>query len=218
MSSAWSGELAEVMREYAPSECGPDGYPRAWHRLPEPWLLEWSSGIVESECTPGAVMGVKHVVRAEAGHRCIRCNHPYRPGLSARGEWTPCDGSCTHGGPIRVHGLNYEASKPAGVLAQELTVPVEAQWRILTVHHLRTGADAKRDPRWWNLAALCQRCHLTIQGKVQMDRVWPWEHTPWFRPHAAGFYAWRYLGEELTRAETMARLDELLALERQVSP
>jgi hypothetical protein len=30
-------------------------------------------------------------------------------------------------------------------------------------------------------------------------------------PHAAGYYAWVYLGEELTREETRARMDELLA-------
>ena len=35
----------------------------------------------------------------------------------------------------------------------------------LTVHHL-TGDKANM--RWWNLAPLCQRCHLHIQGKVVM--------------------------------------------------
>jgi hypothetical protein len=35
----------------------------------------------------------------------------------------------------------------------------------------------------------------------------------WFKPYAAGWYAWSYLGEDLTREETMARMDELLALE-----
>jgi hypothetical protein len=89
---------------------------------------------------------------------------------------------------------------------------VSARWRILTVHHL-TGIKA--DLRWWNLAALCQRCHLSIQSRVNMGQVWPYEHTEWFRPHAAGYYASVYLGEELTRDETVARLDELLALERE---
>ena len=89
-------------------------------------------------------------------------------------------------------------------------VHVEARWRILTVHHL-TGV--KSDLRWWNLAALCQRCHLQVQGKVRMERVYPWEHSAWFRPYVAGYYAWTYLGEDLSRRETLARLDELLALE-----
>jgi hypothetical protein len=47
-----------------------------------------------------------------------------------------------------------------------------------------------------------------------MARVWPWEHSEWFRPYVAGYYAWTYLGVELTRAEVEERLDELLDLER----
>ena len=95
---------------------------------------------------------------------------------------------------------------------------VRARWRILTVHHL-TGSwgnthAAKADCRWWNLAALCQRCHLSIQGRVRMAQTYPFEHSEWFRPFAAGYYASVYLGEELTREEAMARMDELLALER----
>jgi hypothetical protein len=56
----------------------------------------------------------------------------------------------------------------------------------LTVHHLTM------DPancRWWNLAALCQRCHLTIQGKVVMERIWYLPHSEWFRLYVAGYYA-----------------------------
>ena len=47
-----------------------------------------------------------------------------------------------------------------------------------------------------------------------MARVWPWEHTEWFQPYVAGYYAHVYLGEDLSRAEVEQRLDELLALER----
>jgi hypothetical protein len=128
--------------------------------------------------------GVKHMIRDLAGRRCVRCLHPYTKGL---GGASPCDERCRHAPP--------------------------SEWRILTVHHLRLGHDAKRDLRWWNLAALCQRCHLQIQGKVQMERVWPHEHSEWFKPYAAGWYAWSYLGLELTREQTAERLDELLALE-----
>lgn len=155
-----------LFRVYGPEECGGDDYPLAWHET------------------------VKHLVRDQAGHRCVRCGHPYTKGV---GEWSPCDGKCSHAGPIRLaEGHVY------------------AQWRILTVHHLN---GIKHDLRWWNLAALCQRCHLQIQGKVQMARVWPHYHTQWFKPYAAGWYAASYLGEDLTREQTMARLDELLALE-----
>lgn len=179
---------------------GKDGYPLEWHAT------------------------VKHLVREQAAHRCVRCGHPYRRGEHGNGEWSPCDERCTHAGPIRYrfgdskwddygliasHGWNdvpgYSSTRDRLEGAD-----VEALWRILTVHHLN---NVKADCRWWNLAALCQRCHLTIQGCVVMTRKWPWEHTEWFRPYVAGFYAWTYLGVELDRVETLARLDELLDLE-----
>jgi hypothetical protein len=47
-----------------------------------------------------------------------------------------------------------------------------------------------------------------------MARVWPWEHTAWFQPYVAGYYAWVYLGQDLTRDEVDSRLGDLLALER----
>lgn len=177
------------------SEVGKDGYPVEWHTL-------------------------KHVVREQAGHRCIRCLHPYRNGEHGSGEWSPCSKACQHAGPYRYRTSPGADWTPGVFNTEGLVVPrlfvvggaeVEAQWRILTVHHL---SGEKTDCRWWNLAALCQRCHLQVQGKVVMARVWPWEHSEWFRPYVAGYYASVYLGEELSREQTMARLDELLALER----
>jgi len=81
---------------------------------------------------------------------------------------------------------------------------------VLTVHHLDMQP---RNCAWWNLVALCQRCHLKVQSRVRMDRPWPFEHSEWFQPYVAGFYAKKYLRLDLSREETMARLDELLALE-----
>lgn len=82
----------------------------------------------------------------------------------------------------------------------------------LTVHHLDLDPS---NSRWWNLLGLCQRCHLSIQARVVLTRPWVMiEHSPWFRPYVAGYYAWRYLGLDLTRADVEARLPELLALER----
>jgi hypothetical protein len=135
---------------------------------------------------------IKGLVREEAGNRCLRCRHPYPPGS---GEWSDCDEQCTHGGPVRVKDGCH----------------VEARWRILTTHHLN---GVKADCRWWNLVPLCQRCHLTIQGKVKMNRPWPWEHTDWFKPYAAAFYAFKYHGQDLRRVDVEAALDELLALGR----
>lgn len=185
------------MRLYTPDELGKDGYPPAWHET------------------------IKHQVREDAGHRCVRCLHPFPPGSNP--EWSLCDSQCQHGGPIRVRSLDgewveYDAGDDAGPLLALSSVVKEARYRVLTVHHL-TGSwgnekDAKRDCRWWNLAALCQRCHLTIQGKVQMQRVWPWEHSDWFKPYVAGYYAFVYRGEDLDRPTVEGRLDELLGLER----
>lgn len=84
----------------------------------------------------------------------------------------------------------------------------------LTVHHLDIDPSNRR---WWNLLALCQRCHLSIQGRVYLERPWVMaEHSDWFKPYVAGWYALRYLGEELSRDEVIERLPELLAVERRV--
>lgn len=161
------------------TEAGKDGYPPVWHSI-------------------DGGPGIKHLVREAAGHRCVRCGHPYKCGdhpmelVNGKYEsWSPCDEQCSHPGPLRMN---------QGV--------VEAKARILTVHHLN---EVKLDCRWWNLVALCQRDHLTIQGRVKLHRPWMLEHSEWFKPFAAGYYAATILGEDLTREETMDRLEELLA-------
>ncbi len=190
--------LNDAFRLYKADELAPDGYPPAWHR----------------QMGKGA-LAIKVMVRLEAGNRCVRCLHPYRSGEHGNGKWSPCDDDCRHGGPVRWHTI----TGPDGWTeydGPDLTVvgpadSVEARWRILTVHHLDGN---KANCRWWNLAALCQRCHLRVQGKVQMARVWPWEHSDWFKPYVAGYYAWAYRHENLTRFQVLAELDELLGLER----
>lgn len=60
---------------------------------------------------------------------------------------------------------------------------------VLTVHHL-DGDKANCED--WNLAALCQRCHLSIQSRVRMDQLFFAEFLPvseWFKPHLAGYQA-----------------------------
>lgn len=176
---------ATAFRVYERVELQPDGYPLAWHQT------------------------IKHVVRDEAGHRCLRCKHPYRGGEHGNGEWSPCDERCDHDGPTRIESDDYPGS------ASSVRTWTEARWRILTVHHL--DGD-KANCRWWNLAPLCQRCHLTIQGRVKMDSPYHWQHSDWFKPYAAGFYAWKYLREDLTRTDVEERLDELLSLEGNTPP
>jgi len=84
----------------------------------------------------------------------------------------------------------------------------------LTVHHASMN-KAEPFAHWWAFWVLCQRCHLSVQARVDLTRPWVMlPHSAWARPYIAGWYAWRYAGLLLTRAEVMARLDELLALER----
>lgn len=104
-------------------------------------------------------------VRAEAGHRCIRCGRGHDP----------------------------------------------AAGYALTVHHFDGN---KANNEWWNLMALCQRCHLRVQGRVNPQITYFLEHSAWAKPYVAGFYAKKYEGRMITREEAAARLDELLAHER----
>lgn len=235
MDECLSGVADDALRVYLPEEAGPDGYPAAWHKGDPP---------------------IKDLIRARAGHRCLRCLHPFTVGESGEwavsekwvgpessGDalpvpaklfegvypilakksgngvlWSDCDPACRHGGPMRAMtttGWEFFHPTPEACGAAVAAVApskMQASWRILTVHHL-TGQ--KLDCRWWNLCALCQRCHLTIQKKVNMAQVWPREHSDWFKPYAAGFYASTYLKQEISRAEAEDRLEELLALERQ---
>jgi hypothetical protein len=216
-------EPPHLFRLYSEEECGPDGYPFAWHRS-----MPQTAALVGAEHDPA----VKDLVRENADNRCIRCGHPYTKG---DGQWSPCDSGCLHQGLVRMR----ELMRPERWAVHDLTVQgmmardarmdegpdrlmerweVEAHWRILTVHHLLVGQEHKRNLKWWNLVSLCQRCHLTIQRKVDLTRPYPWPHSVWFQPYAAGWYAWRYLAEDVSREEAVERLPELLALERRADP
>lgn len=59
----------------------------------------------------------------------------------------------------------------------------------LTVHHLD---GVKSNCEDWNLAALCQRCHLTIQGRVVFYQDYALPHSPWMRKHVEGYNAWAH--------------------------
>lgn len=78
----------------------------------------------------------------------------------------------------------------------------------LTIHHLDMNPS---NNRWWNLAALCQRCHLQIQHKVIMERPFLFEHSAWFKPYVAGYYAFHNKQDD-SREAVMARVEELIAL------
>lgn len=59
---------------------------------------------------------------------------------------------------------------------------------VMTVHHLDMDKSNCAD---WNLAALCQRCHLSIQSRVDFTQGYMMEHSDWMKPHVGGFLASR---------------------------
>jgi hypothetical protein len=79
---------------------------------------------------------------------------------------------------------------------------------MLTVHHLDMNPA---NCEWWNLAALCQKCHLQIQHKVVMERPWMLEHSAWFRPFVAGYYAFHH-GLPHDRSFVDAHMDDLILI------
>lgn len=151
-------------------------------------------------------------VKEEAGWRCVRCGHPHE----SPKKHIPCDDNCDL--------TRHPEIAMAAVMTQGCDIDIniyrdpDGLWptqrqRVLTVHHLD---GYKHNVVWWNLVALCQVCHLHIQGKVDMSQQYALEHSSWFRPYGAGFYAMTYLDEYLTREEVMERMDELLDLERRI--
>lgn len=55
----------------------------------------------------------------------------------------------------------------------------------LTVHHF--DGDKSNCERW-NLMALCQRCHLSVQSRVNPENALLFDPAPWSMPYIAGFY------------------------------
>lgn len=58
--------------------------------------------------------------------------------------------------------------------------------RCLTVHHFD---GCKSNCERWNLMALCQACHLSIQGRVDPRVAILFPPSPWSMPYIVGAYA-----------------------------
>jgi len=62
---------------------------------------------------------------------------------------------------------------------------------VLTVHHLLPDKSLCEK---WNLAVLCQRCHLSVQAKLNMDvevgQLVLFLVDAWWKPHVVGYRKW----------------------------
>lgn len=148
-------------------------------------------------------------VKAEAGNRCVRCGHPDGDRMRNRTkEWAEADGVPYTSEVLQSIGCD-PIEKDLVPCDAQCSHPKDGKLRQLTVHHL--DGD-KSNCRWWNLLALCQKCHLEIQARVIPERPFLWEHSHWFKPYAAGFYAYWHGKMEPSREVTMLDLDLWLAM------
>jgi hypothetical protein len=108
---------------------------------------------------PGNWREIAIKVKAAAGWRCVRCGHPHE----YPGRMVNCDDLCI-------------ANKHPGGLN-------DGRQRMLTVHHL--DGD-KANCEWWNLAALCQVCHLIIQARYEPMQLQFWPEEEWLTPYVEG--------------------------------
>lgn len=112
---------------------------------------------------------IAKAVKDAAGWRCLRCRHPHETPSNP----ADCDDECN----LIFHPETWQL------------IPYRRQ-RILTVHHLD---GRKMNMAHWNLAALCQVCHLFIQGVTQhrMDIFYEREDfmkvEVWLLPFALGW-------------------------------
>ena len=147
---------------------------------------------------------ISHRVKKAAGWRCVRCGHP-NEGSGPHNRL-----GCTEHCDLERHPESVDFPEVAGQIVTYFalasspnftavgsppTWPQQHQ-RVLTVHHFDGN---KSNDRWWNLMPLCQVCHLVIQGKVVPEQPWMFEHSEWFKPYCAGYYAFTFLSLAVPR-------------------
>lgn len=157
---------------------------------------------------------VRDAAYVAVGFRCIRCRHPFTPVVGQTSPPLPCDDLCdtTRGRRINTHHPNARRDHPEKPLREIVSRLVHNIWDgglSLTLHHFDGN---KANNAWWNLLALCNSCHLTIQAKVVPERPYLWEHSEWIKPYVAGFYAHWYGRIDITHEQACAELDKYLAM------
>lgn len=101
----------------------------------------------------------------------------------------------------RIKALAHWCCERCGVRHNE----EEPDGTMLTVHHLDGN---KWNCEEWNLAALCQRCHLRIQARVEFYRPYfrfDWSeleyfavHSLWLARHIKSYNVWAMLNDKPT--------------------
>ena len=120
---------------------------------------------VEAEY-PSNWKDIANSTKESAHWRCARCLHPHETTWKAHGlDPVPCDLACRH--------------EPDG------------KQRMLTVHHLNMN---KGNVAWWNLAPLCQVCHLQVQARVDWHQYYMLGHSHWMLPYLKGWALWQTTG------------------------
>ena len=105
--------------------------------------------------------------------------------------------------------ISKRLKEEAGGLCQRCGRPEDPRpGQHLTIHHLDMDPS---NNRWWNTAVLCCPCHLQIQHKVVMEQPWMFEHSEWFKPFVAGYYAEQF-GFPDDRPFVESHVDELILL------
>lgn len=108
---------------------------------------------------------IASTVKLLAGDRCVKCGHPPEGAWkvfpdSGKGR-APCDDLCSH--------TNDDSQ------------------RVLTVHHLDMFPP---NCAWWNLIALCQVCHLTVQARYHLHQYYLLDPPDWLKRHIEGWLLW----------------------------
>ena len=94
-------------------------------------------------------------------------------------------------------GHPHETPAARATCDERCTHPRDGKQRVLTTHHLDMN-PANCAP--WNLVALCQACHLSIQSRVDWEQSWMFDLPEWMR--------WRW---EMFVRERSIRSDRELA-------
>lgn len=130
---------------------------------------------------------ISTAVKEAAGWCCVRCGHPHDPGKSMK----PCP-DCPPERGFEVNGTERKSVVQAAADAACQTcqgsrevIDDDNSWYCLTVHHLDMDKSNCVD---WNMAALCQRCHLSVQGRVDFYQQYLFEITGWMRPYVEKFW------------------------------